>query len=152
MDKPIVALKFMLKAVKETIQKHADIIEGLPQVAKIILCVAVSLNQVGRAAENMTLGMLKKYVFQSLDKDLYDEDELSIDNFSSLVQQLFDAGLLLSGTAEPFDVSAHGFASLYAMPIRVGVQLHDVESALEETLGDQELYRGVMERARRAKW
>ena len=151
MEKPVVSLKFMLKAVKDTIQKHADTIQGLPQMAKIILCVAVTLNQVGQTSDRMTLGMLKKYVFESLDSDMYDEDLMSIDTFSNLVQQLFDAGLLLAGTAEPFDVSAHSFSNLYSMPIRVGVQLYDVESALEETLGDNDLYRGVMQRARSAK-
>jgi len=150
-DKPIVSLKFMLKAVKDTIQKHADTIEGLPQMAKVTLCVAVTLNQVGKVSDGLTLGMLKNYVFESLKDDVYDEDMLSIDVFGGVVQQLFDAGLLLSGTAEPLDVAAHNFSSLYSMPIRLGVQLHDVESALEETLGDQDMYRGVMQRAKSAK-
>jgi hypothetical protein len=152
MDKPIVSLKFMLKAVRDTVSKHADLIEGLPQMAKIILCVAVTLNQVGKVSDTLTLGMLKGYVFAAMENEMYDDDMLSIETFGSMIQQLFDAGLLLAGTSEPFDASSqNSFASLFSTPIRVGVQLEDVESALEQTLGDQDIYRGIMERAKRAK-
>ena len=150
MDGPIVSLKFMLKAVKETIPKYAQTIEGLPYVGKVILCVAVTLKQVGEVADVLTLGTLKRYVQDAMADDMM-FDDVSIDDFSMLVQQLFDAGLLLSGTAEPFDVSALNFDSLHHMPIRVGVQLYDVESALEETLADQDRYRRIMERARSSK-
>lgn len=152
LDKPIVTMKFMLKASKETMTKYADTIEGLPNLAKIILCVAVSLNQVEQVSSDMTMGMLKNYVFESLSGDNMFDDDMDIDTFNGLVQQLFDAGLLLSGTAEPFDISSqYNFTNLYSMPIRLGVHLHDVESALEETLGEQERYRRIMDRAKRTK-
>ena len=100
----------------------------------------------------MSVGMLRHYVFEALDNDPIYGDDLSIDVFFNLVQQLFDAGLMLTGTAEPFDVSsAHNFANLYSKPIRLGVHLHDVESAVEETLGEQDMYRRIMDRAKKAK-
>jgi hypothetical protein len=75
----------------------------------------------------MSLGMLKHCVFEALDNDPIYGDDLSIVTFINLVQQLFDAGLMLTAMAEPFDVSfAHDFANLYSKPIRLGVQLHDV--------------------------
>jgi cell division control protein 6 len=146
-DKPIVTLKHMMLAVKDTIQKWADIIDGLPQMAKIILCVAVTLTQAGPDWNVIRLGKLKNFCSAALREDLYDED-LSVDTFAGLVQQLFDAGLLLSGQVEPMDVSMHDYSSLYSMPIRLGVQLYDVESALEQTLGEQDFYRGLLQKIR----
>ena len=96
--------------------------------------------------------MLKHCVFEALDNDPIYGDDLSIVTFINLVQQLFDAGLMLTGMAEPFDVSfAHDFANLYSKPIRLGVQLHDVESAVEETLGERDMYCRIMERAKNSK-
>lgn len=152
LEKPLVSLKFMLKASKDTIQKVADLIEELPSLGKVILCVAVSLNSVEQVSDEMSVGMLRHYVFEALDNHPIYGDDLSIDVFFNLVQQLFDAGLMLTGTAEPFDVSsAHNFANLYSKPIRLGVHLHDVESAVEETLGEQDMYRRIMDRAKKAK-
>jgi hypothetical protein len=95
--------------------------------------------------------MLKHYVFEALESDPIYGDDLSIITFINLVQQLFDAGLMLTRMAEPFDVSfAHDFANLYSKPIRLGVQLHDVDSAAEET-GRTGLYCRIMERAKNSK-
>lgn len=149
MDKPIVSLGFMLKAARETVADYVDKIESVPPLARTILCVAVTLNQVGTVSDGMTIGKLKKYVYQSQDNGLFDDD-MSLDEFNSLVQNLIDAGLLHAGTENSFDVSSQqNFQSLYETPIRLGIQLHDLESVLEKTLGDQPLYRGIMERAKR---
>jgi hypothetical protein len=110
------------------------------------------LNAVEQASDKMSLGMLKHCVFEALDNDPIYGDDLSIVTFINLVQQLFDAGLMLTGMAEPFDVSfAHDCANLYSKPIRLGVQLHDVESAVEETLGERNMYCRIMERAKNSK-
>jgi cell division control protein 6 len=146
-DKPIVTMRHMMQAIKETIQKHADIIDGLPQMAKIILCVAVTLTQAGPDWNVIRLGKLKNLCSAALREEMYDED-LAIDTFFGLVQQLFDAGLLLSGHVDPMDVSMHDYSSLHSMPIRLGVQLYDVECALEQTLGEQAFYRGLLEKIR----
>lgn len=147
LDKPIVTLRHMMLAVKDMIQKHADIIDSLPQMAKIILCVAVTLNQAGPEWNVIRLGKLKNFCYAAAREEIFD-DNLSDETFFDLVQMLFDAGLLLSGTAERMDVSTYDYDSLHTMPIRLGVQLHDVESALEKTLGEQEFYRGLLENIR----
>ena len=145
-DKPVVSIRHMMQAVKETIQKHADIIDGLPQMAKVILCVAVTLAEAGPAWHVIRLGTLQKYCYRAMETEL--EMDVSLEDFSGLVQQLFDAGLLLSGTPEPLDVSTLSFSSLYDQPVRLGVQLHDVESALEQTLGEQVYYRNLLNHVR----
>lgn len=149
LDEPIVTVKHVMQAIKDTIQKHADIIDGLPQMAKIILCVAVTLNQAGPEWNVIRLGKLKTFCYAALREEIFD-DNLTDETFRDLVQMLFDAGLLLSGTAQQMGVSSYDYQSLYAMPIRLGVQLYDVESALEETLGEQEFYRGLLENIRRS--
>lgn len=150
LDKPIVTLPFILKACKDT--SLSDKIDGLPQMALNILCVAVTLNQVRNISDNMTIGTLKHYVFRSMGSGCpYDEDDVTDDTFLTLIHYLFDAGLLNGGTGEPFDVSSQqNLHAAHLTPIRLGVQLYDVEAALEKTIGDQPFYRRIMENARKA--
>lgn len=101
----------------------------------------------------MTVGLLKEFSMKALSEDELYGNDFSLSVFSDLLQQLFDAGLLLhpnhNTDANPFDVAA-SFANhnLFSTPISLGVHLYDVESALEETLGNQPHYQDVMDRAR----
>ena len=150
-DKPVVTLKNMFQANKVR-TPIADTIEALPEAAKVILCVAVTLNQVENMPRQMTVGLLRDFSMKALSEDELRGDELDLSVFIDLLQQLFDAGLMLHPNhhtdAYPFNVAAPPNHNLFSTPISLGVHLCDVESALEETLGNQPHYRDVLDRAR----
>lgn len=149
-DEPVVTLKDMLKAAKAS-TPFADIINGLPLFAKVILCVAVTLNQEKKdknISEQMTLGLLRNLSMRALDDDVCG-DSIDISTFGTLFEQLLDAGLLSLPNHQSYASALLHCSSLYSTPIDFGVQLYDVESALEATLGDQPLFKKVLENARR---
>mmetsp|Transcript_13683 Transcript_13683/g.15002 ORF Transcript_13683/g.15002 Transcript_13683/m.15002 type:complete len:170 (+) Transcript_13683:3-512(+) len=142
---PLVKLPHMMQAVKATNKRFTDVIHGLPQMAKVTLCVAVSLAQIGPEWKSMTLGTLKRYCTEASSKNLMDDD-LNMETFSSIIQQLTDSGLLLmggGGNDAATEISQTSHSDLYHTRIQLGVQLQDVESAIEKTLLDQEFYRGM---------
>lgn len=143
-DGPIVKMLHMMQANRATMPKHAATIAGLPQMAKIILCVALSLSQAGPAWKMISLGRLKTFCTEASSHNLFD-DELNIETFLTIVEQLVDAGLLLTGTRGPIEgFNGHSMAEIQSLPVRLGMQLQDVESALEQTLGDQKFYRDMI--------
>ena len=124
---PLVKLPHMMRAIRETMpMRHTDMISGLPQAAKVILCIAVSLSQVWGPTAKISISTLKKYCVEATHHALM--DEVGPGHIASLVEMLVDSGLLV------IDIS-HNFNPNDAnSKLKIGVQLDDVEIALEESL------------------
>ena len=125
---PLVKLPHMMRAIREGMpMRHADVIAGLPQAAKVILCIAVSLSQVWGPTAEISISVLKKYCVEATHHAIM--DEMSLGHVQNLVEMLIDSGLLLidnsGGSFNAHDVNAK---------LKIGVQLDDVEIALEESL------------------
>ena len=124
---PLVKLPHMMRAIKEGMPMgHANVICSLPHAAKVVLCVAVSLSQVWSPTSEISISVLKKYCVEATHHAIM--DELSLGHVMSLVEMLLDARLLMpgnSGQFNPHDPNAK---------IKIGVQLDDVEIALEQSL------------------
>lgn len=138
---PLVKLPHMMRAIREGMpMRHADVISGLPQAAKVILCIAVSVSQVWGPTAEISVSTLKKFCVEASHHSLM--DDLGIGHIMSLVEMLIDSGLLLShsGQFNPYDSNPK---------LRIGVQLDDVEIALEESLLKQGFYRALVDYVRR---
>lgn len=125
-DSPVVKMPHVLKALKKNAEySKSEIIESLPGNARIILCVAAALGQVGSGWKIIQLRDLKRYC---ADATAVCED-FSLSVFESSIEQLVDSGLI------SYDYS-YGFfdGDMYDKSIKLGVHLHDVEIALEDTL------------------
>lgn len=125
---PLVKLPHMMRAIREGMpMRHADVIAGLPQAAKVILCIAVSLSQVWGPTAEISISVLKKYCVEATHHAIM--DEMGLGHVQNLVETLIDSGLLLTdnsgGSFNAHDVNAK---------LKIGVQLDDVEIALEESL------------------
>ncbi|EJK76324.1 hypothetical protein THAOC_01919, partial [Thalassiosira oceanica] len=116
--------------------RHADVISGLPQAAKVVLCIAASLSKAWGEGAVIGISTLKKYCVEATHHSIM--DEVSIGHVQNLVEMLTDAGLLVaasSGQYDQFDSNAK---------LRLGVQMDDVEIALEQSLLSQEgFYRSL---------
>lgn len=146
MNGPIVTIQHMMKAVKATrSDDYCDIIEGLPHFHKIVLCVAVTLSQVSPSWCVIPASKLHRWT-KSVLGHMNTEDDFTLEIFKDCVSALFDQGLLKSD--DESNINTASWTSAVNMPIRLGCQLQDVESALEETLGDNKFYGVVLERVR----
>lgn len=140
---PLVKLPHMMRAVREGLAiKHVDLIRGLPQAAKVILCIAVSLSQVWGPTAEISIPLLKRFSAEATHHSIM--DDLSVGNVAKLVEMLADAGLLVTGNNGKFDADDDN------AKLRIGVQLDDVECALEESLlKDGGFYRSLFDFVKR---
>ncbi|KAL7525297.1 hypothetical protein ACHAXR_000941, partial [Thalassiosira sp. AJA248-18] len=124
---PLVKLPHMMRAIREGMpMRHGEVISGLPQAAKVILCIAVSLSHVWGPTAEISVSTLKHYCVEATHHAVM--DELGVGHVMSLVEMLIDSGLLITGSNRHFnpqDINAK---------LKIGVQLDDVEIALEESL------------------
>ena len=124
---PLVKLPHMMRAIREGMpMRHVDVICGLPQAAKVVLCIAVSLSQVWGPTAEISISILKKYCVEATHHCIM--NELGPGHLMSLVDMLIDSGLLVTGKSgqfNPHDPNAK---------LKIGVQLDDVEIALEQSL------------------
>ena len=124
---PLVKLPHMMRAIREAMpMRHTDVIGSLPQAAKVILCIAVSLSQVWGPTAEISMSTLKNYCIQATHHSIM--DELGVGQIMNLCVMLIDSGLLLTGNSGNFD--PHNASS----KLKIGVQLDDVEIALEQSL------------------
>jgi cell division control protein 6 len=124
---PLVKLPHMMRAIREAMpMRHADVISGLPQAAKVILCIAVSLGQVWGPTAKISISTLKKYCVEATKHAVM--DELGPGHVMNLVEMLMDSGLLV------VDDNHHFNPNDANSKLKIGVQLEDVEIALEESL------------------
>ena len=123
--------------------RQKEIIRGLPQAAKVILCIAVSLGQVWGPTAVISIATLKKYAIEATRYTML--DDASLGQISNLVEMLMDFGLLTTDHDDciSIDVSDHNTR------LHLGVQLDDVESALEKTLWEESFYRSLVDYVKR---
>ena len=141
---PLVKLPQMMRAIREGMPtRHEEIIRGLPQAAKVILCIAVSLGQVWGPTAAISIATLKKYALQATQHSML--DGYSVGHISNLVEMLLDSGLLQPTLAGCFYFNANDHSSL----LHLGVQLDDVEIALEKTLLEEPFYRSLVDFVKR---
>ena len=137
--KPPITLKHMMMAVRETIcKKHTETISHLPQAAKSVLCLAVTIGEVMGANNVISQGELKRYSAAATRNGVI--ESLSNEHFSEILDLLITQGLLLN-FGESWNVD-----DAHTRQLRLGVQLDDVECALQETLLDQPFYKAMVEK------
>ena len=138
---PLVKLPHVARAIRKTegtAMDHASIIEGLPPAAKVILCIALSLSQVWGPTAEVTVAQLRKYCKEATHHAMM--DGLNYGQIADLVQMLVDAGLLLTdGRFNRHDVN---------FKLRIGVQLDDVEIAMEKSLLEVGFYKALVDYVR----
>ena len=145
---PVVKLKHVMKAMRDSGEMHhAQIIASLPQTAKVVLCVAMALSQVSPAWEVIQLSQLKKYCAEATRHNLM--EGVSIDALVDIVRNLEDAGLLKIGDDD--DLFGNFYVDPHQWPLRLGVQLDDVECAIGETLLQNKFYRNLVTYVRTRK-
>mmetsp|Transcript_6131 Transcript_6131/g.12636 ORF Transcript_6131/g.12636 Transcript_6131/m.12636 type:complete len:1844 (-) Transcript_6131:84-5615(-) len=131
---PLVKVSHMMKAVRQAMPgRHEDVIRGLPQAAKVVLCIAVTISQAWGPKAEISVATLKKYCVEASMHAIM--DELGISQVMNLVETLSDAGLLIIGNRGFFDPSESD------MKLKLGVQLDDVETALERSLLTEPFFR-----------
>jgi hypothetical protein len=140
----IVKLPFAMMAIRENMTKYADMINGLTTMGKSILCVATRLARHVDSSE-LTLGTLKNYCMDAFGHDAM-LDEVSMEDFKSVVENLVDGGLLCVAECDRKRLSTESFHSLSMIPIRLDLQLEDVESAVEEELLKYDFYSSLLAR------
>jgi hypothetical protein len=134
----VVKMRHAMLALRESVNpKHASLIRGLPSARRAVLCVAVTLARSKRKESNqLTLGELRRRCMEAFAEDM----ELDADGFKDAIEALSDAGLLLLAQPDKklfLSVSASGLSTV---PIRLELQLQDVESAVETELLDIGFY------------
>ncbi|KAL7553128.1 hypothetical protein ACHAWF_016382 [Thalassiosira exigua] len=123
---PLVKLPHMMRAIRQGMPvPHTEIIDGLPQAAKVVLCIALSLSQDRGPLAEISISTLKYYCIEATQQGTMMDVEVG--SVLGLVEMLVDAGLLVSGSTHfnPHDMDAK---------LKLGVQLDDVEIALGKTL------------------
>merc|ERR1719356_92721 len=139
---PLVKLPHMMRAIREGMpMRHVDVIAGLPQAAKVVLCIAVSLSKVWGPGAEIGINTLKKYCVEATQHTIM--DEVSIGHVSNLVEMLTDAGVLIASNCVRF--SQHDASA----KLKLGVQFDDVEIALEQSLLNEGFYRSLYDYVRR---
>ncbi len=135
---PLVKVSHIMKALRQAMPgRHDDVIRGLPQAAKVVLCIAVTISQVWGPKAEISVATLKKFCVEASMHVIM--DELGISQVMYLVETLSDAGLLIIGNNGFFNPSESD------MKLKLGVQLDDVETALERSLLTEPFYRRLVD-------
>jgi Cdc6-like AAA superfamily ATPase len=135
----IIKLPHVMKALTGD-KNHSmiNIIKGLPQNAKTVLCVAVALGEVGSAWKYVSSTNLQKYCGEAAGHNVF--DNWSSDSFRDTVGQLDDCGLIHEVEADQVD-----FQNAGETRYRIGVQIEDVELAISEILLTNQFYKTLVE-------
>jgi Cdc6-like AAA superfamily ATPase len=150
-DGPLVKVIHVMKAIKEnTREPQVAAIAALPDVARMVLCVAVALcgEKTSSSGLTITQGKLSNYCKESVKHGVL--DRLSPEDFSDVLAQLSDSGVLDLGNG------GNGMATTPSLNVgdartklvTLKVQLDDVECALEQSLGDKPFFKQIMDSVR----
>lgn len=144
-EEPVLKMVHVLQALRNAGVNLSivDLIKSLPQKVKTLLCVASAINQVSDSWKDIPLAKLKSYCHRAVQHGLM--DDLSLESFTGMVQRLEDDGLFCTGQVDEFAFSSHYDVDFMERTIRVGAQLEDVECAIEETLLQNNFYKGIVE-------
>ena len=142
----VVKMPHVLKAIKESSMTtdHCAAISALPQLAQMVLCVAVALCQTGSSRKGSTI---MQGELQNICKDASREgllDRIDSPMFTDLLWTLSDAGLLDINKDDNSFNETEGRKRL----ITLKCQLDDVETAMEETLGSQPFFAALIQRVK----
>ncbi|KAL3789673.1 hypothetical protein HJC23_003874 [Cyclotella cryptica] len=137
---PLVKITHMMWAIREgNAVKHADIIRRLPQLAKIVLCIAVAYGHAKGPKAEISMPQLKQFCVEATKYALFEDTDIA--SIMNLVEMICDAGLLRTANNSHFDPHDPD------EKLKIDVQLDDVECALEESLVNGEhggFYSGLM--------
>jgi Cdc6-like AAA superfamily ATPase len=147
LTKPVVTIRDMMLAIRETNFKYKDVIEGLTTFEKVTLCAGTHLS---RKFDGKPLTMKS---LMDLTMECYGiHNDLDIEDFKGVMERLQDSGLLLL-TEEDKRKLKQGMSiqELCRCLIRFEMQLEDVESAIDETLMKESFYQNLVERVKSLK-
>ena len=116
--------------------KYTTLIEGHPSTRRALLCVAVTLARSRRKCNQPTLGELRRYCMDAFAEDI----EIDANGFKDAIEALSNTGLLLLAKPDKKRFSVESASGLSMVPIRLELQLEDVESAVESELLDTGFY------------
>lgn len=134
-DTIVVKVPHVMKAIKYSgTIPLVNYIVGLPSKAQTVLAIATTLGQVSTSWTIIPLHKLKKYCAEATRHELF--DELTTESFYSIISILEDAGLIYTPNTDPM-LKKIPYDDHSEMPVRVGIQMEDVEIALEQTLFQQ---------------
>ena len=138
----VVKMPDAMTALRESVNpKYTSLIKGLPSTRRAVLCVAVTLARRRRKeSDQLTLGELRRYCMDAFAEDI----ELDADGFKDAIEALSDTGLLLLAKPDKKRFSVESASGLSLVPIRLDLQLEDVESAMESELLDTGFYRRLV--------
>lgn len=152
-DVHLVKMPNVIQANKEEVLNLKERISGLPAVGKVILCVLTSYSQASGAV-NTTIGELKQCVSDCMLQTGMEDEMVQMDDFLVLLETLVDSGLLRASCSTAHGSKGNGLnlsqrtlADVHRQPIRLGIQLDDIEKVLESDL-TQTFYQNLRERAR----
>ena len=126
-DDPPVKIAHMMRAIREgNVIKHAEVIQKLPQLAKVVLCIAVAYGHVMGPQAEISPTYLKKLCSQATRYALFDDSDVS--DIINLIETICDSGLLRIKNNGVFDTQDSNIKLI------IDVQLDDLECALGESL------------------
>jgi Cdc6-like AAA superfamily ATPase len=134
----VVKMPDAMTALRESVNpKYTTLIKGLPSTRRAVLCVAVTSARSRRKESNqLTLGELRRYCVDAFGEDI----ELDADGFKDAIEALSDTGLLLLAKPDKKRFLVEPVSGLSMVPIRLELQLEDVENAVESELLDTGFY------------
>jgi Cdc6-like AAA superfamily ATPase len=152
-DGHLVKMPNVIQANKDEVMNLKDRVSGLPAVGKVILCVLTSFAQ-ANGAMNTTIGELKQCVSDCMRQTNMEDEMVQMDDFLVLLETLVDSGLLRASRSTThgskgnnLDLSQRSLSDVHRQPIRLGIQLDDIEKVLESDL-TQTFYQSLREKAR----
>ena len=129
-NEPLVKLSHVMKAFKEGSDLPiVQTISQLPLVARVVLCVAIALSEVGPSWKVISMNKLRCYCAEATKHGIL--EALTNDQTVDTISTLKDAGLIIIGENGGEPENWH---------LQLGVQLEDVEIALEKTLYQETFY------------
>jgi Cdc6-like AAA superfamily ATPase len=144
-QKPLVTIRDAVQAIKASApENYSKQIESLPEMAKLVLCVAVSMCK--EYPENFSFKKLRSYCSFAAEKEF--GDSIDLDTFMSLMQLLVDQGLIMPNRDGDNNLNSQGFGALLEKKVHFGAQLQDVENAVIDMLTEKPIYQRLVDHAR----
>jgi hypothetical protein len=138
---PVVKLPHAMMAIKKQNPKIKDLINACPNYEKYTLCCGVHLSR-ALEGQDVTLGRL----FQMCMEAFGNIGKLEMEDFKGILERLVDKGLLKMADDEKKSFSRAPSGNLIYFPLRFGLQLEDVVSALEEGILKEPFYQTIVRR------
>jgi Cdc6-like AAA superfamily ATPase len=148
----LVKMPNVIQGNKEEVLNLKERISGQPVVGKVILCVLTSYAQASGAVDT-TIGELKQCVSECMRQTGIEDEMVQMEDFLVLLETLVDSGLLRASSTESYNkrngmnLSRRTLSDVHRQPIRLGIQLEDIEKVLDSEL-KQSFYQNLRDRAK----